>query len=111
MRKITKDGINWAAVCFKSILTRNTGTGCVSVTKYILAMVPKASLGLLKRQACVRYCQDCIEQAHEPTEKDKKHYHCWAAAGHSSKSDIYFHEVPGNTNGKMSQQVYIDKSP
>lgn len=25
------------------------------------------------------------------------------------KSDITFYEVPGNTNGKMSLQVYIDQ--
>ena len=24
------------------------------------------------------------------------------------KSDIYFYDVPGNSNGKMTHQVYID---
>ena len=61
------------------------------------------------RKAGMRYGQDCIEQVHELTGKDKKRYHCCAAVGHSFRSDIHFCEVPGNTNGKMSQQVYINK--
>ena len=31
------------------------------------------------------------------------------AVGHNFKSDIHIYEVPGNTNGKMSQKLYIDK--
>ncbi len=27
----------------------------------------------------MRYCQDCIEEIHKPSEKDKKRYHCWTA--------------------------------
>ena len=50
-----------------------------------------------------------IQEHNEPAEKDKKRYHCWAAVGHNFKSEIYFYEVPGNTNEKMSQQVYIDQ--
>ena len=38
------------------------------------------------RKASMRYCQDCIEEVQEPTEKDKKRYHCWAAVGHNFKS-------------------------
>ncbi len=34
--------------------------------------------------------------------------HCWAAIGYNFKSDIIFYNVPGNTNGKMSLQVYRD---
>lgn len=37
-----------------------------------------------------------------------KRYHCWAAVGWNFKSELVFYEVPGNTNGKMSQRVYID---
>ena len=29
--------------------------------------------------------------------------------GHNFKSDIRLYDVPGNTNGKMSQRVYIDQ--
>lgn len=61
------------------------------------------------RKAGMRYCQDCIEEVHEPSENDKKRYHCWAAIRHNFKSDIHFYEVPGNTNGKMSQQMYTEK--
>lgn len=52
-----------------------------------------------------RYCQDCI---HEPAEKDKKRYHCWAIVWHNFNSKIYFYKVLGNTNGKINQQVYIN---
>lgn len=61
------------------------------------------------RKPGMRYCQDCVQEVDEPAEKYKKLYHCWAAVGHNFKSDIYFYNVPGNTNGKMSQQVYIDQ--
>lgn len=46
-----------------------------------------------------------IQEADEPDENDKKRHHCWAAAGHNFKSDIYFYEVPTNSNGKMSQKI------
>ncbi len=64
---------------------------------------------LIIRKAGMRYCQDCIQEADEPAEKDKKRFHCWAAVGWNFKSPIYFYEVPGDTNGKMSQQVYISQ--
>ena len=50
----------------------------------------------------MRYCQNCIEEVQEPTEKNKKCYYCWAAVEHNFKSDIYFYKVLGNTNSKMS---------
>ncbi len=34
--------------------------------------------------------------------------HFWAAVGYNFKCDIYFYDVPGNKNGKMTHQVYID---
>ena len=71
-------------------------------------MATRTSLGLFGKQACA-IVKNYIEEVREPTEKDNKRYYCWAAVGHNSKSDINFYEVPGNTNGKMSQQVYIDK--
>lgn len=47
-------------------------------------------------KAGMRYCQDCIEEVQEPTEKRQKNiYRCWAAVGHNLKSDIYFYELPG----------------
>jgi hypothetical protein len=56
-----------------------------------------------------RYCPDCIQEKEQPKEKDRKRFHCWAAVGYDFKSDIYFYTVPGNTNGKMTQQVYIEQ--
>jgi hypothetical protein len=55
-----------------------------------------------------RNCPDCIQYSGEPKEKDRKRFHCWAAIGFDFKSDIYFYNVPGNSNGKMTQRVYID---
>lgn len=57
----------------------------------------------------MRYSQDYIEEIHEPSEKDKNYYHCLAAVGHNFKSNVHFYEITRNTNGKMSQQLYIDK--
>ena len=58
-----------------------------------------------------RYCFDCIqaEVIDEPEEKDKNRHHCWAAAGHNFKSDMYFYDVPGHGQGKLSQQMYLDQ--
>ena len=40
------------------------------------------------RQSGTRYCQDCIQEADEPNEKDTKRHHCWASGGYNFKSDI-----------------------
>ena len=56
-----------------------------------------------------RYKTDCLYEASEPRENDMKRFHYWAAEGFNFKSDIYFYEVPGNINGKMSQKVYLEK--
>ena len=57
---------------------------------------------LIIRKPGMRYCADCIQEEAQPMEKDKKRFHCWAAIGYNFKSPIYFYDVPGNTNGKMS---------
>ena len=70
-----------------------------------------------QRQLCIirkpgeRYCINCIQDKEEPTDKakDEKRFHCWAAAGYNFNSNIIFYNVPGNTNGKMSFQVYINQ--
>lgn len=56
-----------------------------------------------------RYCQDFIQEADKPSSKNMKRQHAWAAVGHNFKSDIIFYNVASNTNGKMSQQVYINQ--
>jgi len=57
-----------------------------------------------------RYCPDCIH--HQPPD-DKSvpviRYHVWAAVGYDFKSELHFYEVPTNTNGKMSLQIYHDE--
>lgn len=37
-----------------------------------------------------------------------KYHHCWAAVGYNFKSELIFYEVPGNSNRKMNQRVYIN---
>ena len=70
-----------------------------------------SSAGKLRiiRKPDQRYCQDCIQEEHQPDEKDQKRHHCSSAVGNDFKSDMHFYNVSGNTNGKMSQKVYIDQ--
>lgn len=56
-----------------------------------------------------RYCIGCIQHTEEPKAKDDKRFHCWAASGYNFKSDITFSDVSGNSNGRISLQVYIDQ--
>ena len=53
------------------------------------------------RQKGHRFDADCAQ-------KDEKGIHVWAAIGYDFKSELIEYEVPGNTNGKMSQKVYIE---
>lgn len=69
---------------------------------------PQGKLHIIRKPG-ERYCQDCIQEADEPDENDKKRQDCWAAAGHNFKSDIYFYEVPTNSNGKMSQKIHLEQ--
>ena len=64
----------------------------------------------ITRKIGTRYCPDCLQldQKKEPKESDKKRFHIWAAIGWNFKSDLVFYDVPGNSNGKMSQSVYRD---
>ena len=65
--------------------------------------------GWIIRKPGTRYCPDCLQlDGAEPKEKDKARFYVWAAVGYHFKSDLTFHNVPGNINGKMSQQVYGD---
>lgn len=59
-----------------------------------------------------RYCPECIQENDpkgQPSEKDQKRFHVWAAIGWNFKSDLVFYDVPGNSNGKISLQVYHDE--
>jgi len=56
-----------------------------------------------------RYCPDCIHHAEkEDDDEIRERYHVWGAIGWNFKSELTFYEVPTNTNGKMSMQVYQD---
>ena len=68
---------------------------------------PEGQLRII-RQPGTRYRWDCIQHRDPPPEKDRKRKHCWAAIGYNFKSDIIFYDVPGNSNGKMTHQVYIE---
>ena len=68
---------------------------------------PQRRLRIIRRPG-QRYCFDCMQEGKEPEERVQKRFHCWAWVGWNYKSDLIFYEVPGNTNGKMSQRVYID---
>lgn len=58
----------------------------------------------------MQYCHSCIPKIVEPAEKDRLHYHYWAAIGHDFKSEITnFYKIARNTNGKMSKQAYINQ--
>ena len=68
---------------------------------------PEGQLRII-RQPDTRYRWDCIQHRDPPSEKDRKRMHCWAAVGYNFKSELVFYDVPGNSNGKMTYQVYID---
>lgn len=68
---------------------------------------PQGKIRIIRKPG-QRYCQDCIQHTDEAKEKDQKRVHGWAAVGHDFKSDMHLYDVPGNTNGKMSQQVYLN---
>jgi hypothetical protein len=69
---------------------------------------PQGKIRIIRKSG-QRYCQDCLQETDESTEKHLKKKHAWGAVGHNFKSDIALYEVSGNTNGKMSQRVYIDQ--
>ncbi|KAK0655334.1 hypothetical protein B0T16DRAFT_396719, partial [Cercophora newfieldiana] len=55
-----------------------------------------------------RYCPDCIFHQPKPKKDDEpvERYHVWAAVGWNFKSELHFYQVPTNTNGKMSLEIY-----
>lgn len=51
-------------------------------------------------------CADCVQHEHEPRREDEKKVHGWGAVGYDFKSPLYSYDA-GNSNGAMTQQVYI----
>ncbi|KAF1987341.1 hypothetical protein K402DRAFT_412293 [Aulographum hederae CBS 113979] len=64
---------------------------------------------LIIRKPGERYCQDCIQEARDPREEDKKKLHAWAAVGYDFKSELVFYNIPTNHNGKMTMKVYEEE--
>ena len=61
------------------------------------------------RRPWERQCPHCLLEKEMPAEQDQKRLHCWAAVGYDFKSPLIWYDVPGNSNGKMSMQVYRDQ--
>src|SRR5437764_13452311 len=55
-----------------------------------------------------RYCQNCIQEVGGPAETEKNKVYTWAAIRYDFKSNLVFYNVPLNTNGKMTLQIYKD---
>lgn len=68
---------------------------------------PQGKLMIIRKKG-QRKCHNCIQEETEPREVDKKKLHAWAAVGYNFKSDLAFYEIPTNTNGKMTQNKYIE---
>ncbi|PQE29876.1 hmg box protein [Rutstroemia sp. NJR-2017a WRK4] len=68
---------------------------------------PYGTLRIIRKPG-IRRCADCVQQEREPKEKDMKRLYTWSAVGWEFKGDLIFYDA-GNSNGKMSQRVYIDQ--
>ena len=69
---------------------------------------PQGKIRIIRRPG-ERFCPDCLQERRPPAEKDLKRLHAWAAVGYNFKSELVFYDVPGNSNGKMSLQIYKDE--
>lgn len=69
---------------------------------------PQGKVYVLRRP-WERFCSSCIVEKREPPEKGYKRLHAWAAISYDFKSPLVWYDVPGNSNGKMSLQVYRDQ--
>ncbi|KJZ78887.1 hypothetical protein HIM_01660 [Hirsutella minnesotensis 3608] len=50
-----------------------------------------------------------LQERRGPKDTEVKLLHAWACVGYDFKSPLIWYEVPTNTNGKMSQKVYLEK--
>jgi hypothetical protein len=70
---------------------------------------PQGKLRII-RKAGERYCSNCIQDEREkPKDEGKYRIHVWGAIGLNFKSNLVKYDVEGNTNGKLSQQAYINQ--
>ena len=54
-----------------------------------------------------RYRPDNIQRADVPAESDRPRKHAWACIGWNFKTSLYFYKIPSNTNGKMTNKMYV----
>lgn len=69
---------------------------------------PQHQLRMIRKPG-ERYCFDCMQHFDEPSVKDEKRFHCWAAVGYNFRSNIHFYDLPTSKHGKMSQEIYINQ--
>ena len=62
----------------------------------------------IKRKRGTRYNIKNILEKQQPAAKDQRRLYAWAAIGFNFKSNLHFYDVPSNTNGKLTLQVYRD---
>ena len=114
--------------CRKGWVAEKEATRRVDWCKYMLAKYPKPEdwkrvrfsdevhfgLGPKERLHVIRkpgerYCKACMDIRLPPDQCDSKKVHAWGAVGYGFKSDLVFYEIPSNTNGKMTQSVYLNE--
>ncbi len=102
----------WATVMFRKYLKPKDLHRVCFINKIHFDYRLERQLKIIQRLS-TQNCHDCIR--HQPLfsseEKDCKRKHCWASIEYNFKSDIIFYDVPGNRNGKLTHQVYIDSIP
>ena len=60
------------------------------------------------RKSDTRYKWNCIQHRDSSAAKNEKRMHCWIAIDYNFKSNIIFYNVPGNSNEKMTHDVYVN---
>ena len=70
---------------------------------------PEGGKTYIIRKPGERYCPDCIYHREKEPEGERMRLYAWGAIGWNFKSELHFYEVPSNSNGKMSLQIYRDE--
>jgi hypothetical protein len=72
---------------------------------------PMGKLMIIRKRG-ERYYRNCIQEQRQPARHrgspEAQKAHAWAAIGHNFKSDLIFYDVPGNSNGKMTTDFYVN---
>ena len=67
---------------------------------------------MIIRKPGEQYYHSCIQETREPNKHrgspEAQKAHAQAAIGHNFKSDLIFYDIPGNTNGKMTADFYVN---